>query len=124
MYNYQLYLFVFDIRLLGPIGVMLSEHDSGRQFVRGMSEAAAAYKGGDKPAGKSFAENARGYIDLLGQHINKEDNILYPMADKIFSAEKQSELSEDFKKVDSEQNGVEDKELAILHRLADIYLAS
>ncbi len=32
---------------------------------------------------------ARGYADLLSQHINKEDNILYVMADRVLTAAEQ-----------------------------------
>src|SRR3990172_819068 len=73
----------------GPLGVMLMEHGFGREFVKGMSESAEKLKQGDRSAAAKFIENARGYVKLLSQHIDKEDNILYPMADKILPAGKQ-----------------------------------
>lgn len=89
----------------GPIGVMLLEHDQGRAFVRGMDEAAKRLAAGDKGAAKEAARNARGYAELLSQHILKEDNILYMMADRVLSPADQKELSGQFQQVEGERLG-------------------
>nr|MBC7245564.1 hemerythrin domain-containing protein [Chloroflexota bacterium] len=89
----------------GPIGVMLIEHTHGREYVKGMSGAVSRYKAGESKAASDFVTNARGYIVLLRQHINKEDNILYRMADMHLSAEKQRELLEQFAQVEHERIG-------------------
>ena len=78
----------------GPIGVMLREHEMGRSYVRDMSEAVEKYKTSEPMYSSQFAENAEKYIELLTQHIDKEDNILYPMADMQLSEEKQRDLIE------------------------------
>ena len=59
-----------------------------------------------KGAASIISENANGYIQLLEQHIYKEDNILYPMADESLSLEKQNQLLEDFEKLEQEVIGV------------------
>lgn len=46
----------------GPTGVMLREHEEGRQFVRGMESHLDAAAGGDEQARKEFCRNARGYL--------------------------------------------------------------
>jgi hemerythrin-like domain-containing protein len=89
----------------GPIGVMLIEHTEGREYVGKMSEAAGKYAAGDKKAGLQFAENARGYAALLSQHIHKEDNILYPIADARLSPQSQAGLEKDFERVEEEVVG-------------------
>ncbi|MBI5510583.1 MAG: hemerythrin domain-containing protein [Deltaproteobacteria bacterium] len=63
----------------GPIAVMKSEHEMGRGFVGVMAEHArqAAWSEGDRQV---VAEAAAGYSSLLRQHIEKEDELLYPMA--------------------------------------------
>ncbi len=83
----------------GPIGVMLMEHNLGRDYVKGMGEATT------EKDYKKFIKNARLYIELLGQHIDKEDNILYPMADMHLSKREQDELLEKFEKVEEERIG-------------------
>src|SRR4030042_6365714 len=55
----------------GPIGVMLMEHQEGRGYIRGMVDALARYKKGDPSALEGFAKEARSYVNLLTQHINK-----------------------------------------------------
>ena len=108
----------------GPIGVMLTEHDAGRRFVKGMIEAAGQYRAGESGAASQFAENARNYIDLLTRHIDKEDNILYPMADKLLPEDRQQALLADFAKVEAERIGAGRHEAfhQMLHELREIYL--
>ena len=65
----------------GPIGVMLSEHIQGRDFIKQMEHALAStidYKG--------FAVAAKKYSSLLGSHIEKENSILFPMAERTLEA--------------------------------------
>lgn len=83
----------------GPIAVMLAEHDTGRGYVKAMDEAIPR---GD--LGK-FVENAEKYIQLLKQHIDKEDNVLYWMADIHLSENKQNELLEEFERMERERIG-------------------
>jgi hemerythrin-like domain-containing protein len=89
----------------GPIRVMLEEHQQGRAYVRTMAEAARSYKTEPKAAAAVFAEAARGYISLLRQHIQKEDNVLYPMADERLSPEDQDKLLESFERIEQERIG-------------------
>ena len=76
-----------------PIGQMLHEHDLGRGFVKGLSEAV------EKGENVETVKNARGYCELLQEHIFKEDNILYPMADTALSEETQKIIFEKFAKI-------------------------
>ena len=88
----------------GPIGVMLSEHEAGRAFIRGIAEGAA--KLGTGPvAARQIVENARGYIDLLRAHIGKENNVLFPMADRALSPEDQAYLTKEFERFEAEETG-------------------
>lgn len=71
----------------GPVAVMLSEHIQGRNFVKGMAENIALYKKGDLPALEQVFINMTDYVNLLRNHISKENNILFRMADRVLSAE-------------------------------------
>jgi hemerythrin-like domain-containing protein len=108
----------------GPIGVMLREHEMGRSYVKNMSESVEKYKAGELSYSSQFVENAKKYVDLLTQHIDKENNILYPMADMQLSEEKQRELIEKFEELEQERIGTgKHEELhELLHRLKDKYL--
>ena len=89
----------------GPIAVMLQEHTLGRNFVKSMAAAVEKYRGGDKTAKEGIIRNARGYVNLLRQHIMKEDNILYLMADGTLTADDQRSLLEEFEEFERKEIG-------------------
>jgi hemerythrin-like domain-containing protein len=80
-----------------PVDQMLMEHDMGREFVKGMEI------GLNKNDKEELGRNAKGYIGLIREHIFKEDNILYPMADESLSKSVQDSMEKEFKKIE-EQN--------------------
>lgn len=108
----------------GPIGVMLTEHSAGRDYVKKLAEGIEQYKQGGQEAISKIIENSRGYIELLSQHIDKEDNVLYPMADSQLTQEVQNQLVKDFQKVEEEKIGPGKHEQfhQLLNQLKNIYL--
>ena len=76
-----------------PIPVMLNEHDLGRHYVKGMVLALA------QENVESLIENARGYCFLLQNHIYKEDNVLYPMAEQALDEQQKQQVDESYQKV-------------------------
>jgi hemerythrin-like domain-containing protein len=105
----------------GPIGVMLFEHERGRSLIRQMSEAATAYKAGEKSAGEKWAEAAAGYAALPRAHIDKENNALFVMAERALTPEEQADLAEKFEKLEVEKMGAGTH--ARLHAMMDALLA-
>jgi hemerythrin-like domain-containing protein len=108
----------------GPIGVMLHEHVLGRNFVKNMDASLAGIGKGDAAAARSFVENARGYAQLLANHIHKENNVLFVMADQHLSPIEQERVGAEFDRVEREETGegVHEKYHAMLHALRDAYL--
>ena len=80
-----------------PVEQMLYEHNQGRNFVKGMEQA---IKNNDK---EKLIENARGYCQLLQEHIFKEDNVLYPMVDEVLNDDIKKEILEKFKQTEREK---------------------
>jgi hemerythrin-like domain-containing protein len=103
----------------GPIGVMLNEHELGRQYTRNLHSAAQDMQSGDSSADRRAIEASRGYVALLRQHIYKEDNILFPMADRVIPAERHASVWDDFEHVEHEETGegVHEKYLALADAL-------
>ncbi len=91
----------------GPIAVMLHEHEQGRAFTRDMREAAEKLAAGDQAARADIVENARGYAALLRQHITKEDNILFPMADRVIPLQEHDAVASAFAHVEHHETGPE-----------------
>lgn len=85
----------------GPIGVMLYEHEKGRELIRQMSEALA----GTGIDTELFTNASTSYINLLRNHIEKENNILFPMGDSRLSDEKNRLLLEKFETFEEEVMG-------------------
>lgn len=110
----------------GPIGVLLHEHQLGRAYVKGMKAALSAYKKGNNDALNKFLENARSYITLLDEHIYKEDNVLFPLAEKHLPDKKQAELYDGFEKIEVDKIGIgkHDEFHEMLDQLKDTYLKS
>ena len=103
----------------GPVGVMLAEHEQGRIFVSAMRAGAEKWQSGDESGKAEVAQAAAGYVELLRAHIYKEDNILFPLADRSIPEEAQAQVSEDFERVEHEETGegVHEKYLALAEKL-------
>jgi len=99
----------------GPVVVMLAEHEQGRLFTREMRDAAEKWEKGDQSARHAVVQNALGYVTLLRQHIYKENNILFPMADRVLQPERQKKVTADFEHIEHEETGegVHEKYLAL-----------
>ncbi len=105
----------------GPTGVMRYEHELARSHVRAMGEAAEAARSGDSGAWQRFVQHARQYMNLLRQHIDKEDHCLYTMADQAFDPEDQRRLLETFQHVETHEigQGTHEKYLKLADELAE-----
>lgn len=84
---------------VGPTAVMRAEHVEGRAHIRAMGEALERNRAGD------FVREARAYVDLLRDHILKEDQVLFPMADGLVPEEEQARLLGVFDRVEASDVG-------------------
>jgi len=88
----------------GPVAVMLHEHVEGREFVKGISQRIDVYKAGNVSALPEIYQYMQGYVDLLREHINKENNVLFKLADKALSSDEQLELLNKFGSIEKQYN--------------------
>jgi hemerythrin-like domain-containing protein len=82
-------------REMGPIGVMCEEHEIARGLVRRMREA---IEHEDAAAARAATVD---YAALLRAHIQKEDQVLFPMGRGQLSADDIARLNERFAEVES-----------------------
>jgi len=80
----------------GPLAVMQQEHDEGRRLVGVMSGALDGVEAGDSAATATFCRSAFAFAALLRDHISKEDNVLFVMADMRLPDEEKTRLADDF----------------------------
>jgi len=92
-------------RHTGPIAVMLAEHDAGRQEVRGLLAIGTGSGPLRAVERAKTIENARQFVPLLYVHIQKENNILYPMAQDTIPPEEFERLDRSCEAFDQEIRG-------------------
>jgi hemerythrin-like domain-containing protein len=76
----------------GPIGQMLAEHAEGRKLIKAMVAAASPVDA------QAFADGAGGYAGLLRSHIAKENDVLFPAADRVLSTPELDRIFERFER--------------------------
>ena len=89
----------------GPIAVMLAEHDAGRQEVRGLLAIGTGAGPLSEVERARAIECAGQFVPLLYAHIQKENNILYPMAQDTIPPEEFELLDQSCEAFDQEIRG-------------------
>ena len=85
--------------------MMLQEHEEGRSLVRAMMDALARIDAGDDSAEAGLFDSAGQYLRLLREHIQKEDEVLFRMADEVIPADEQKRLLQEFENHEVEEMG-------------------
>jgi len=89
----------------GPVSVMLSEHEAGREAIR-VIDAALPDADVSEAARTTVAENLALYAHLLRLHIDKENTVLFPLADRLLNDQEQEMLAAEFERIEEEETGV------------------
>ncbi len=74
---------------------MLVEHDSGRLFIQELRAALDRVKSGDDESRLDVIANAISYTHLLKRHIEKEDTVVYPFAQRQLAPEIIEQVNQD-----------------------------
>jgi hemerythrin-like domain-containing protein len=108
----------------GPLGRMLQEHELVRELIHNMKNSCDEYKNGNDGAVSGIISNSKAYIQLLHNHIEKENNVLFMMADRVLDETVQNEVFEAFEKYETDVIGTGRHEEfhRLLRELRDIYL--
>lgn len=103
----------------GPTAVMRAEHEEGRRHLRAMENQIDRARAGNVEAMARFASHAQAYVDLLRRHIDKEDHVLFPMADSLLSEADQKELCDAFVHIESHdlEENAHEKLVEMAHEL-------
>jgi len=102
-----------------PIGMMLTEHEEGRGYVRSMLAAVSLIEAKNQAAKETLLEIARAYLRLLREHIQKEDEILFRIADDVIPPDEQKMLLRTFEEHEAKEMGagIHEKYLKIAEEL-------
>jgi hemerythrin-like domain-containing protein len=92
-----------------PIEAMQIEHEQGRAHVRALEMAARQALAGNTGQAALIAAHAKGYAQLLRGHIDKEDQILYPLAERILPQEVRAGMLAAYRQAAATAPGLEAK---------------
>lgn len=90
---------------VGPLAVMVADHDRGRALLACMAKALAGASTQDPSAAADYRIAAQSYVDLMRDHIDKENDVLFPMGDEMLSDADQTALVEGFERMEHEDMG-------------------
>lgn len=104
----------------GPIGVMLAQHNQGRNLIKRMQESIED----NKINKNAFVDAGTEYVKLLRNHIEKEDTILFPLCDARLSVTEQKQLLIDFENLEENVigKGKHEELHALLEKFKNKYL--
>jgi hemerythrin-like domain-containing protein len=104
----------------GPISFMLAEHAQGRKLIQDMEESITPALDKNK-----LAEAARNYAHFIRNHIQKENMVLFPMADNYLTETQLDRLYEGFEEHEEKVigHGRHEELHAMLKRLQEKYPA-
>jgi len=94
----------------GPIAVMLHEHDLGRSLVRvldGLAQQSTTWSQEDRG---TLEQTVQEFSALLRRHIQKEDQVLYPMADARLPEPVKEEMFRRFQAFEEQQTSSGEQE--------------
>lgn len=103
---------------------MMVEHDMGRGHVLALETALKLYEAGPKTEYKlDILTEAMGYANLLKRHIKKENNVVYPFAERQLPPEVFQKIDADCAAFEETERaaGVQEKYLALMERLEQKY---
>jgi hemerythrin-like domain-containing protein len=94
----------------GPIGCMLEEHEAGREHVRAATAALEMSATGARGAAAVVRSEAMAYVRLLRNHILKENEVLFVMAERVLPPDVLGDLGKKFEAAEAAMEGGEGHE--------------
>jgi hemerythrin-like domain-containing protein len=85
---------------IGPdqtvVSALMSQHEAGRMYGAKMRAELSRLQDGDPIAARALAEDARGYTELIREHIRIEDQYFYKLADEVLTHAEQAKIVAQF----------------------------
>lgn len=102
---------------------MLIEHDLARLYVSGMEESVARLEQeGDSVAVRTeLVGHTMEYVNLLLRHAQKEDDVVYPFAQRILTQEQMQEVEEASARFEEKHAARREEQLVALQELCERY---
>jgi len=107
-----------------PVGQIINEHAIGKGYLDEIMSCVVTCKLGSSFSCERIADCITNYVQLIQNHIQKEENDYFPEANKVLSDEAQHEISKQFKHIDDEfvDFGIHNRYDELLKSLESKYL--
>jgi len=92
-------------RTEGSVGIMLEEHEQERRLILRLGHAVRKLESGSAEATRDIPEVIGEHVALLSRHIERENNVLFPMAELRLGKSEDFHLVEAFTELDAEMMG-------------------
>lgn len=83
-----------------PLAQLVSEHKKANSFVSDIVKSLEEYRKGNQEARTAVIRGLRNLSSYYVNHIWNEDNMLFPMANRLLKNEDQQELMQEFSIID------------------------
>ena len=106
----------------GPLAVMMHEHGEARDLLRTLAVLEGQASPWTKEVCQEVSDEATTYVTLMRNHIDKENQVLYPMAANRLPPEQWKEIADAFANIDEEHqcSGLIDENVALANQLIAI----
>lgn len=101
-----------------PLEALLREHARGRALVGALAAATDALEGGDDAAPAALRAAIAGIQQLYPNHIWKEDQMVFPMAERLFTQAELDALGARFEQAEVELGQDHDRYVAFADEMA------
>ena len=88
------------------------EHELGYPMIEDLKRRLIAFQAGDAGAGEAFFDGAEHYAELEWGHLQTEEDVFLPIAERVLTAEDWAEINAAFRENDNPLFGIKPKEEA------------
>ena len=107
-----------------PLSIVNYEHTLAKHYLNEISSCVVNCKIGNDFSGDLLADSLTNYVIVIQNHIQREEEIVFPMANEVLSEEKQNEISQKFEDIEQKNktHNFTDHFKNLLNKLNNKYL--
>ena len=85
-----------------PLSMIDYEHTLAKRYLNDITGCVVNCKIGNDFSGELLADSMTKYVVVIQNHIQREEETIFPIADKVFSVEQQAEITKRFENIEAQ----------------------
>jgi len=85
-----------------PLSLINYEHTLAKRYLKEISSCVVNCKIGNDFSGELLADSLTNYVVVIQNHIKREEEFVFPIANEVLSTEKQNEILQRFEHIDQQ----------------------